>query len=1235
MSNEMIKIKKGFQYSVNIAYDLHNESKLKSFIPTTSSLKLLEEIILSTNDESTNRARVIVGAYGKGKSHIMLAILSLLEGIPIEKCDRIQKKLEANEKLKILIQNYSESDKKLLPVLITGISSSISQSFLLALQRTLHENNLLNLMPETNFKAAIKTIERWKSEYTETYTAFENQISEKDGEALILRLKDFDPNAYKEFEEIYPTLTSGSPFNPFLGFDVTEIYESVAKSLKAKTEYSGLYVVYDEFSKYLETNISTATISDTKTLQDFAEKCNRSGDNQMHLVLICHKEISNYIDTLPKQKIDGWRGISERFTHIHLNNNFTQTYEIIENVILKDTEQWDTFCKSHENKFDDLVKLYSQDSAFSDISKAELHTIFKGCYPLHPLSIYILPRLSERVAQNERTLFTFLSSPNANGLVQWLNSKVSATDFQLLTPDLLYDYFEPLFKKEIYTEDLYKMYSLTATLLDKLQDSSLESKIVKLLSLIYILSQFERLPPNNDTIHNAFSDSYSRDEIDKAINNLIEKDCIIYLKRSNSFYSLKRSSGINIQNEVEKAIASQEKNFSLKRIVNGCSFEKALYPLRYNDEKEMTRYFPFIFIEEDEISEATDWTEKIKNIKGDGVVFAVLRNKDSNMPSIQEKLKNGKESAKRCLFIIPKTHQNLLAIAKEYNAVKNLLDSTESDTVLHDEYEVILYDLQEIINEFISHYIHCEKRQAVYFYDGEERSFQRKSDITEFLSQCCEKYFPNTPIIINESVNKNEISTAAFNARSKIISALLRNELEKNLGLTGGQELAIMRSLLTKTHVVDTESDSPKINLNPNDENMKKVLQTIVDFIIHAKSERKSFAILYDDLTTDKKGIGLRKGVIPVYVACAFHEYKKQIVIYCNEFETNVSLETIIAINENPHNFTMRFIDWGENEEHFIADLKTLFRDFVNETENSINSCDTVFNAIRSWYLNLPKHTRETKFEMNGKEIPRKYVKFLQSIKLSQNAREFIFEKLQSLFSVTKELSKAKEYFDSYIDREMAIFSEKVCEMFDCQSDFASSDLASEQMAEENPFRSNLSKTLERWTESLNPKVFEKVFANGAERFLNMCKSKSLSEKYLQSQMAFVATGLRFEDWKDTTIEAALKNIKSFKEAVEKENENLEHPSFGENPNANQNAPAVPSISSGNMYEIHFVAKDGSAATRRFEKTEISSKANILSNSIKNTISGMGLSITESEKRQVLIDLLIKMCEGETKDGIF
>ena len=75
---QLINIAKGFQTSVNIAYDLNNDEKIRGFIPTMSSLDVIEDVLLSTTATSTQRARILIGAYGRGKSHIILVLMSLL-----------------------------------------------------------------------------------------------------------------------------------------------------------------------------------------------------------------------------------------------------------------------------------------------------------------------------------------------------------------------------------------------------------------------------------------------------------------------------------------------------------------------------------------------------------------------------------------------------------------------------------------------------------------------------------------------------------------------------------------------------------------------------------------------------------------------------------------------------------------------------------------------------------------------------------------------------------------------------------------------------------------------------------------------------------------------------------------------------------------------------------------------------------------------------------------------------
>ena len=134
-------------------------------------------------------------------------------------------------------------------------------------------------MPETNYKAAVAVIKRWKAEFPDTYNQLKKAI-ESPISKFIDDLENYSGSAYEKFEHIYPMLTAGSTFNPFLGFDVVELYECAAKGLRSKG-YTGIYLVYDEFSKFLEANIKNASVSDTKMLQDFAEKCTRSGELQM------------------------------------------------------------------------------------------------------------------------------------------------------------------------------------------------------------------------------------------------------------------------------------------------------------------------------------------------------------------------------------------------------------------------------------------------------------------------------------------------------------------------------------------------------------------------------------------------------------------------------------------------------------------------------------------------------------------------------------------------------------------------------------------------------------------------------------------------------------------------------------------------------------------------------------------------------------------------------------------
>ncbi|NLB68564.1 MAG: hypothetical protein GX804_02605, partial [Lentisphaerae bacterium] len=160
----------GFQTSINLGYDLNDKEKIRAFIPTSASLEVISDILLSTYPKATQRAHMLVGAYGRGKSHIVLVLLALLRmrnqgGLFDTVLARLQ---EHDAETACFITDNLNGKRKLLPIVVRGSSATLSQAFLSALQVSLAEAGLERLLPPTHFKAAQDAIEKWRTDYPST-----------------------------------------------------------------------------------------------------------------------------------------------------------------------------------------------------------------------------------------------------------------------------------------------------------------------------------------------------------------------------------------------------------------------------------------------------------------------------------------------------------------------------------------------------------------------------------------------------------------------------------------------------------------------------------------------------------------------------------------------------------------------------------------------------------------------------------------------------------------------------------------------------------------------------------------------------------------------------------------------------------------------------------------------------------------------------------------------------------
>lgn len=1210
MFNWNIDVVKGFQTSVNIAYDLNNADKVRSFIPTQSGLDVIEDVLLSTVDNADQRAKILIGAYGRGKSHIILVLIALLSMKDESLFSALLNKMkEVNRELYEYTIRYLRSEQKLLPIIVRGSSASLSSSFLNALQMTLNQNGLSEVMPETHFQAAVTTIETWKRDFQDTYAKLVKALP-RPIDAFVLSLKEYDMIAYEQFTELYPKLTSGSIFNPFIGFDIVELYENVASKVKEKG-YCGVYVVYDEFSKYLESSIANATISDIKLLQDFAEKCARSGNAQMHLLLICHKDIANYIDGgLPKEKVDGWRGVSGRFKHINLHNNYAQMYEIISAVIKKDPIFWDGFQKQNATMFSELTDRFVKNKLLDENNEEELHNAVFGCYPLHPISTFILPRLSERVAQNERTLFTFLSANERHTLSAFL--RCNGGKFPLLTPDYLYDYFEPLLRKEPYTSESHKLYKLAATVLQKVENGSLEAKILKTIALIYLVEQFEKLPPIVDVVSDAFRDTVKDPKkINDALTTLIEKECIVYLKRSNGYLRIKESSGADIPNEISSYIEKHRAELKLTDVLNRMAFDSYMYPTSYNDSFEITRYFDFTFIGGEEFLSIKDFDERIMTSNADGIIYAVIPKDADELEHLKAVVKETNNTSAQLVVVLPKKCEVIEKVAFEYDAVNNLRTGVNDDEpILADEYDIYIDDLTDVIGGFINTYARPENGSAEYYYQGQLQPIYRKAQLTGLLSLICESVFWKTPIINNESVNKNFLPTVAVNSRTKILAGLLENELKPNLGLVGnGQDVSIMRSTLIQTGVLTSPVDNPKIELEPTVNNLAFMLSEIQSFFSRSVvGGLQNFSDLYDRLTLPQHHIGLKRGIIPIYIAVVLHINKKDLVIKYGDKEELITPDLLNSINEAPSNYCVMIEDWNDEKASYISELETVFKKYVIERERIYNNFAYILYAMSRWYMALPKYSKELKEVYRGgggKAVPitKSHINFINSLKLTdENPREYLFEKLSSIFGrralgsdLVNLIKSVKSERDSAVQNLICALVDDIKAMFTTHQNSAT-----------------LASAVKDWYENLSETTLTRVFENNENQILTLFSTVGHDETAFVQHLAKAVSGLRVEDWTGETIANFLNDLKAFKETVDDFNYNKQD-----------------SDKSCAEYKIVFTDSNGRETIRVFGKTPYSETAELLLGEISRVVNEYNQSVTEQDKRQVLMEILERLCRME------
>lgn len=1131
---DFIKPNKNYQYSINIRYDIKNLDKIKSYIPTRESTDILKEYLKSIlyNSES---ASVLVGPYGKGKSHLLLVLVSIVSMAGDTKSHSIFNELInkigiIDDECAILIKRFIEKQELILPIIISSNYIDIKQAFLLGINEALSREDMEDLIPRTYFIEAIDTIERWKKQYKGTYMEFKRVLSKDYKYSISQFMKEllrYNEEVYKIFTVIHPSITAGTEFNPLISADIIKLYEDLSKTIAENSKFKGIIVIFDEFGKFLESSTDKNSAKDMKIIQDFAEMSVRKRENPIHFICVTHKDIEEYTNNLTKDQINSWRTVSGRFKHTYFVSSSIHNYELIASAIQKDEYKFNSYLSTvtSDKYVQEYVKQAIVTGIFDETDNPE-EVIGKGCFPLNPISTFVLPRISEKVAQNERTLFTFISKDEKGTL----NSFVQQTEeFKLLNVDWIYDYFKDIFKKDISNEYIHRIWLQSDTILKKCNDK--EKIIIKTLAIIYMINEKDRLPPNN--IFLKLGTGLNEEEFRDNLNSLLKRS-LLFIKSYNGNYYFGSLNNINFK---EKIISKVENNIDkidiLKEIKDIMKPEYRL-PREYNDSRQITRFFRIEYIMATQFLSIYNDEVVISESASDGIIYNLIYWNEEEKNQVLNHL--DKLKSRRLIVCIPNQPFKKINELQNYWAMKELIlrdKDINSDESSIRELKILKEDLFENISCYLKMEFDITGEAEYFIYKNYSRAIKdikNRKDISRFLSEVCAEYYNYTPVIKNELINKDNLTSVIKKARDKVISYILDDmrEIEKFTG--NSAEATIYRATIKNLGL------TPKMdigNMDKKDPNTKFVIGQIESFFNSSIKDKRCFSIIYDMLRG--KGFGLRSGVIPIYLTLYMNSCKDRIILYQGHKEIDLSVENINNINRNPEKYYVFLQEGSLEEKEYISKLIELFKDNYSQQKFSYNKNIFIVQEMQRWFHCLPKYTQQHSYIIDKDEIIKcsdTIIKFRNIfIKPCLNPKELLFDEIpkkiiknHSLDEIVKIIADIKKYYENHINKFIVSLDHRIINIFS------------------KDYKGTLKSSLKYWYENLLKENKIRLYEPMTNGFLRICKEIDKYEgNVLVNEIAREITGLFIEDWEDDTLSLFMERICMIRDEVERVHMNIEN----------------------------------------------------------------------------------------------
>jgi len=816
----LFTVHRRFLRSTHLERDWKDPDALQNYTLTPHAQESLVRLKAGLNPGSSLRAWRITGDYGSGKSSFALLVANLFSRPTAQLPFTLQQQLRAaGPELMDLVPS-------LLPVLVTGSKEAMGRAIMRALADALHDT--------AADASLVKALE----------------AASKDAHVLT------DP-------------------------EVLEWVRRVHQHLVATQQAGGLLLIIDEAGKFLEYAAERPDQQDVYLLQGLAEAAARSGDAPLFVLALLHQGISSYTESLSKAQQREWEKVAGRFEEITWYHPVEQVASLVVNALGTNWNQLGKqLVKQAQVAMQGTLNLRWYGVG---VAPKPLLALAARLFPLHPTVLPPLVRLFASFGQNERSLYSFLLSPDPNGLQDFAERTEGKKFFRL---HHLFDYARSAFGSRLSGLSYYWT-AIDGIVSSYSGDQEQELNVLKTIGLLNLLNTTDLLASKEALTLALDADT----NVDASIARLQDLQLLYFRGRAGG-YCVWSTSSVNLDDAQFEAKRALGPTTNLPALIRDQLEIRPLVARRHYIRTGNLRYFDVRYVEVAALAEQLT-TATI----ADGYIIVPLCETLADVAAAKRFAESPiMAQHPGVLVAVPRPLRGLASYLDElrqWEWVERSIGELRHDKFARGEVSKKLARARQALAKRLQVGVGLlnfdNEGNLSWYHQGEAVSnLTSGREVLTLLAQICDDLYAHSPRIHNELINRRGLSSAGAAARLRLSERLFefanlpflgmdpeKHPPEMSMYLSVLQEAGLHRLIEEEGRWAVTLPDEAYDNVHCH---ILPAMHRIHEILAGQPDARVSVVDVFEALR--QAPYGVRDGLIPLLLAVFAVIHEQELAFY-------------------------------------------------------------------------------------------------------------------------------------------------------------------------------------------------------------------------------------------------------------------------------------------------------------------------------------------------------------------